>query len=985
MGTTRFDRPSIQKRRGGNDGAGRILVVLLCSLGIAALGGNEGESPPSSGTVGGFRIPGGFRIERVAGEGFVDDIRAMTFDEAGRCVVTGPGYIKTLVDHDGNGVADEFKLFAVSAGGGSGMMFADANLYFVGDDGLWRFADLDADGIADGPPARVLTLDTGERGAHGIRQGPDGALYMICGDETGLKPDSDDSFTPGDSWNHRGELSGVIRIDLIRNTITRVALCPGNPIDLSFNWLGDVFGCAAGDEWGSTMPWNQTIRLCMGTAVGHRQSRSAANGGDPAGIAGIPEMPDTLVEMGRGLPTGIEYYRHRQFPVRYHHALFVLDWEFGRVWSFQLIRRGAGYQVRRELFLESIGAKGFTPTDVAVGPDGCLFISVGGRNTPGCVYRVQYVGSNDSTGADPGSGAGTVADVLNAPQPLSAWSRARWKPLARNIGRARLVAAAADETLTRAERARAVEIVTELFGGIPERSVKGMIQVAEPEIRARVAWSLGCRPPGAIMPDLFVLALDSDAIVRRCALEAMIRLRDEIDGAPHVAVMLEANFEHADPRVRVAAARLASLLPDETWSMLNTDDPWRNGRLTTALAAMWRKSDGGLCRDTVETALSTIRPGAPPDAVREAVNLVMRGLGVPAAGDRTPELHRGFAPSPESHGQSVLLRRIADAVNPLFPSGAPRLDGALGRVFAVTAAPDESLPERVAEMISKTSDPADDLHFLTVLSRLPAPRSVEATRSAADAWIACTSKLPVNRSGAAGTFHSRLGDLKNALIAMDPALGDSLIRPPTAGSRTESGSGQERDVGTRMKKDRDIGGRSGTEAHPRARFSTATFGITKMFVDEFEFGSWVGEGLPTESPENVVGSLVNGEILFHQHGCYVCHQGPAAMGPDLKKIDGHRSPRKLLESILNPSRRVSPEFRADAIATVDGTRHVGRIVFESIDRILLRTGARSLARIRVDEIVSREPSSKSVMPDDLFAKLSVSDLADLTVYLRQLK
>src|SRR2546422_4050277 len=35
--------------------------------------------------------------------------------------------------------------------------------------------------------------------------------------------------------------------------------------------------------------------------------------------------------------------------------------------------------------------QGFAPTDVAVGLDGSLFISTGGRKTRGAVYRVEYV------------------------------------------------------------------------------------------------------------------------------------------------------------------------------------------------------------------------------------------------------------------------------------------------------------------------------------------------------------------------------------------------------------------------------------------------------------------------------------------------------------------------------------------------------------------------------------------------------------------
>ena len=55
----------------------------------------------------GVRVAPGFRVTLYADQDLANDIQAMTLDARGRVVVTGPGYIKTLLDTDGNGQADD--------------------------------------------------------------------------------------------------------------------------------------------------------------------------------------------------------------------------------------------------------------------------------------------------------------------------------------------------------------------------------------------------------------------------------------------------------------------------------------------------------------------------------------------------------------------------------------------------------------------------------------------------------------------------------------------------------------------------------------------------------------------------------------------------------------------------------------------------------------------------------------------------------------
>src|SRR5690606_34783574 len=101
-----------------------------------------------------------------------------------------------------------------------------------------------------------------------------------------------------------------------------------------------------------------------------------------------PGMPQTVASLGRGSPTGVVCYRHLALPAKHHGALFVADWTYGRVIALPLEADGAGWRTEPETIATGAGSFGFAPTDLAVGPDGSLFVSVGGRGTRGGVYRI---------------------------------------------------------------------------------------------------------------------------------------------------------------------------------------------------------------------------------------------------------------------------------------------------------------------------------------------------------------------------------------------------------------------------------------------------------------------------------------------------------------------------------------------------------------------------------------------------------------------
>src|ERR1044071_3187984 len=92
------------------------LFPLLCALG-------HGDAPSASAQLG-LRAPAGFEVTEFADSKLANDIYSLTIDPLGRVVVAGRGYIRILVDDDGDGRADRAIDFAEGpADGAQGMLW----------------------------------------------------------------------------------------------------------------------------------------------------------------------------------------------------------------------------------------------------------------------------------------------------------------------------------------------------------------------------------------------------------------------------------------------------------------------------------------------------------------------------------------------------------------------------------------------------------------------------------------------------------------------------------------------------------------------------------------------------------------------------------------------------------------------------------------------------------------------------------------------
>ncbi|MGL4423937.1 MAG: c-type cytochrome, partial [Gemmataceae bacterium] len=168
--------------------------------------------------------------------------------------------------------------------------------------------------------------------------------------------------------------------------------------------------------------------------------------------------------------------------------------------------------------------------------------------------------------------------------------------------------------------------------------------------------------------------------------------------------------------------------------------------------------------------------------------------------------------------------------------------------------------------------------------------------------------------------------------------------------------------------------------------------IRDMFEGYFDPGAIrkLGTHPKPKSILSLAGNPVQGEALFQRTAlqCATCHQVDGkggAIGPDLSGIGKLRTRGQLLESLLEPSRRIDAQYQMLAIQRVDGMQVTGIVVKKSDTELVLRDAKGTDHRMATAEIETQKVLAQSIMPEGLLRDLSAQDAADLLAYLEQRK
>jgi putative heme-binding domain-containing protein len=875
----------------------------------------------------GLRVPDGFEVTEYAGSDLANDIFCMTIDPKGRVIVSGRGYTRILVD-DGKGKATRAIDFIHGPKDGAmGLLWEGDSLFVVGDGGLWRHRE------GGGKPELIRALKTGgEHDSHALRRGPDGWLYLVCGNNAGLS----DKFAELPTSPIKVPIAGgIVRFtpDLKKSEI----VCDGfrNPYGMDFNSDGELFTFDSDNERCVSLPWYEPTRFYHIIPGGHYGWLAPQRATFWRMPPYFPDVVAPVTTLGRGSPTGVVCYKHAQFPPEYRGGFFLADWTFGRIYFVPLKRSGSSYTGKPQVFLQSVGDNGFAPTALAVHPTtGDLFVSIGGRGTRGAVYRIHYA-RNDKP-IDP-------AEVARLqPKPRSAdWRPAPVKEPTRDMSEhLRILLDPKGERKARLSAVRAAQLH---LGDIGAPKSRGTVFEGYTPCHLVVGDGLsddflsalrGAFPSGDADLDrelsrtLAMIEDDTPELPAKVAAK-IDAATDPVEDVHYLIVLARLRGHWTEKTTRHVADALLALDRKLTERHDNRDTNWPL-RITEMYTEMVRK------HPELNAALLDNHDFGRPDHVlfthapgfdhRKAADIFIGRAAKDKDFAWSPALVRLVGELPREQALPVL--------RPLWGQGG--LDEALLPLLARKP----ELADR-PKFISglKSLQPATLAVCLDALEKLSPPKD----GSDLLVIVRCLQRIPEGKEG------------------------DALRR--RVGQYLESITGQEK-VGIDAKRWSEWFVKTYPKLAPRLEGA-----------DGVDMAAWRKR---LSAVDWARGDGGRGQALFVRANCASCHSGSQALGPDLHGITGRFSRDDLFTAILLPSKDISPRYRTTAVSLTDGKTYQGLVIYEATDSLILQTGAATTVRVPADKIESRRVSDISLMPAGLIDKLSDAEIADLSAYLKGL-
>ena len=366
-----------------------------------------------------FQVPDGFQVEELytVPKGEQGSWVSIAFDDKGRLIASdqgGKGLYRVTLPAIGTDEVTRVEKLNIGLSSAQGMLYAFDSLYVSVNggpgSGFYRLQDTTGDDQFDKMEKVAEFRGGGEHGPHSVRLGPDGkSIYVIAGNHTdpptGFSRStiptnwSEDHLLPR-QWDARGHAAGklapggwIARTDEQGKDWEMFSIGYRNPYDFDFNADGEIFAYDADMEWDMGTPWYRPTRVVHATSGSEFGWRSGT-GKWPAYYG--DSLPQA-VDIGPGSPVGACFGYGAKFPAKFQKGFYCLDWTFGTMYVVHTEASGASYKAVRKEFLSR---SALPLTDAAIGPDGSMIFSVGGRGTQSALYRVTYVGDESTDAVD---------------------------------------------------------------------------------------------------------------------------------------------------------------------------------------------------------------------------------------------------------------------------------------------------------------------------------------------------------------------------------------------------------------------------------------------------------------------------------------------------------------------------------------------------------------------------------------------------------
>ncbi len=519
-----------------------------------------------------FEINPEFRIDPVLSGDESGSIIAMAFDEFGNLIFSQEGGTLKVADLSIPYGQKRVSTVCAEIKNCQGLLPINGKLFVTGEGpeglALYRLERIRPEATEMRVVKTLLKFkgEASEHGPHALTLGPDGMLYCIIGNGSGLQTTEkiagpyqfpyEADLAPryedpsGHSNGVKAPAGTVVRMALDGSQVEMVAGGIRNAYDLVFNAHDDLFVHDSDMESDVGLPWYRP------TALYH-----VTDGIDFGWRSGWAKFPsyylDTVAPIattGRGSPAGAICYTHINFPMRYQGALFLADWSEGRILAVKQTAEGSTYKTEVEEFLKG---KPLNVTDLDVGEDGALYFCTGGRGTNGGVFRVAWTGTvpeqvmqfeNDLT------------RLVRHPQPTSPWARQNMAMMFTKRPdeyTKELVAVSLNTENTATIRCQALENLF-LFGRLDDATLLKLSTDASEQVRLKICYLCGTRKNwGKIC---LPLLKDESKFVCRRAAESLLRTGTAVP--TEEILRLVGDNDHV---VATTACRLLEQVPTTQW------------------------------------------------------------------------------------------------------------------------------------------------------------------------------------------------------------------------------------------------------------------------------------------------------------------------------------------------------------------------------------------------------------------------------------
>ncbi len=928
-------------------------------------------------------VPDGLEVKLFAGEPDITQPMAFCWDDRGRLWVaenrdyesrgagfsnSGDSRIVILEDTDGDGKMDTRKVFL------EGIPFPAA--IAVGFDGLWLGAppnllfvpDRDRDDRADANIEVRLTgwgIQDRHETLNSLMWGPDGWLYGCQGfatrSDVGKPADGGRIYKAGDPFPQKLAVidpqyidGGVWRYHPTKDRFEIVAHGFSNPWGLDFDDHGEMFitACVIPHLW-HVIPGG----------IYHRQGGQHIN---PHVYADIRTIADHRHRSAHG---GARIYLADEFPAAYRNRILMANIHEHALLADVLEPSGSGFIGRHGEDVLLANDPQWVGFSVEIGPDGAVYIldwhdadicgKVVDNKDTGRIFRLAPKGAVSPTGLN--LAALSDVELVDLQRHRNDWYVRRARTLLQQrAAENRLDSAVAPRLWTMFESEAAVPTklralwALHVTGNLPPDRLQPLLNHAAPPIRA---WAIRllCEdgsPGSDVLARFAALAgEDGSPVVRLSLAAALQRLPAGERWAIANALMRRAEDANdhnlpkmiwyaVEPLVAAQPARALALAQEGALPLVNRFIVRRAAaeKEFTPIAAALASAPNAVRADMLagfRDGLAALgRSGVSAPGQWETVSSALGANATTAEQDLLAEIGRLFGDAkaaaaalaqlqdggtPADQRRQLLRGLSIDGYAPALPVALGFLDDPLFRRDALRALVSYNDPSIAAEVLSRyTQWPAAD--------QAEAVLALMARRTTAEPLFAAL------RSGAVPRRDVSAFAARQLQRVLGPSFVDwwGPVTQPDADKQAEM-----------------------------ARLKSVLTSEVLAAAD-----------------------LRKGQALF-ERTCAACHKlydRGASIGPDLTGSNRTQIDY-LLAEIINPSEVIQDAYRLVTVTTRDGRTLAGNVASENERQLTLRLIGEE-TRIEKSDILSRETSPASMMPEGLLQSLSPEEVRDLIAYLQ---